>query len=190
MTDGSASQPPGWYYCQGDPPGTQRYWNGSAWQGDPQPVGGAPAAAAAAPMGTPGVPAEWGQRAIAYLIDIAPMVAVYLVAIVLIAIADVLAIVAILLYLGVIAYAIWNFILTQGKTGQTIGKQKQGIKLVSDATGQPVGGGPAFLRYLVAGLISGITCGVYGLLDLLWPLWDADKKRLTDKIFKFSVVNA
>ena len=30
------SQPPGWYHAEGDPPGTQRYWDGSAWQGGPQ----------------------------------------------------------------------------------------------------------------------------------------------------------
>ena len=35
MTD---STPPGWYYAEGDPPGTQRYWDGLTWQGDPQPV--------------------------------------------------------------------------------------------------------------------------------------------------------
>lgn len=34
------TQPPGWYYAQGDPPGTQRYWDGQAWQGGPQPVPG------------------------------------------------------------------------------------------------------------------------------------------------------
>ncbi len=31
-------RPAGWYYAQGDPPGTQRYWDGSSWQGEPQPV--------------------------------------------------------------------------------------------------------------------------------------------------------
>lgn len=32
---------PGWYQAEGDPPGTQRYWDGSAWQGGPQPSVGA-----------------------------------------------------------------------------------------------------------------------------------------------------
>ena len=41
MTDSPQTQPPGWYYAQGDPPGTQRYWDGSNWQGGPQPVPGA-----------------------------------------------------------------------------------------------------------------------------------------------------
>lgn len=42
MTDAPQTQPPGWYYAQGDPPGTQRYWDGAQWQGGPQPVPGAP----------------------------------------------------------------------------------------------------------------------------------------------------
>lgn len=41
MSDAPQTQPPGWYYAQGDPPGTQRYWDGSSWQGGPQPVPGA-----------------------------------------------------------------------------------------------------------------------------------------------------
>lgn len=28
--------PPGWYYAQGDPPGTTRYWDGGQWTGEPQ----------------------------------------------------------------------------------------------------------------------------------------------------------
>jgi uncharacterized RDD family membrane protein YckC len=45
MTD--QGQPAGWYHAEGDPPGTTRYWDGTAWQGGPQaaPVasgGGAP----------------------------------------------------------------------------------------------------------------------------------------------------
>lgn len=41
MSGQSASggyRPAGWYYAQGDPPGTHRYWDGSSWQGEPQPV--------------------------------------------------------------------------------------------------------------------------------------------------------
>lgn len=33
-----SSPPPGWYYADGDPPGTERYWNGTTWQGGPQPA--------------------------------------------------------------------------------------------------------------------------------------------------------
>ncbi len=34
----TTSQPPGWYYAQGDPAGTQRYWDGAQWAGGPQAV--------------------------------------------------------------------------------------------------------------------------------------------------------
>ncbi len=30
----------GWYFAQGDPPGTERYWNGSSWEGTYRAVGG------------------------------------------------------------------------------------------------------------------------------------------------------
>lgn len=48
MTDNSGVQPAGWYYAQGDPPGTHRYWDGTAWVGGPEPIapagGGVPGA--------------------------------------------------------------------------------------------------------------------------------------------------
>lgn len=37
----ASDQPaPGWYFAQGDPPGTERYWNGTAWEGTYRAVGG------------------------------------------------------------------------------------------------------------------------------------------------------
>ena len=36
MSDGTAA--PGWYHAEGDPPGTERYWDGSAWTDGPRPV--------------------------------------------------------------------------------------------------------------------------------------------------------
>lgn len=38
----SQTQPAGWYHAQGDPPGTQRYWDGSQWQGEAEPLPGEP----------------------------------------------------------------------------------------------------------------------------------------------------
>ena len=43
----------------------------------------------------------------------------------------------------------------------------------------------AFIRYLLGSLLTG-PCW----LDLRWPLGDEEKKRLTDKILNFSVVQA
>ena len=54
MTD-QGSTPPGWYHAPGDPEGTQRYWDGSQWTGEPQPVASAPPpAGGAAPPPAPG----------------------------------------------------------------------------------------------------------------------------------------
>lgn len=38
MSDSGASAGPGWYHAEGDPPGTERYWDGAAWQGEPRQV--------------------------------------------------------------------------------------------------------------------------------------------------------
>lgn len=215
MSD-TPGQPAGWYYAQGDPVGTQRYWDGRQWVGEPQPVGGAPAPGggygaqpAAGGYGAPnyggagyggagfggggtavGTPADYGSRVIALLIDGVMIFAIIVVGFILAAIfgsiSDSLgAIVAILAYIGAFAVGIWNLVIRQGQTGQSIGKSKQNIKLVADATGQPVGGGMAFVRYLLGGVINWLC-----YLDYLWPLWDTDKKRLSDKMLNFSVVKA
>lgn len=185
---------PGWYYAQGDAPGTQRYWDGAQWVGGPQPVGQPQDGGAMATVGG-GVPAEWGQRALAYLIDVGITIGIYIAALIVGAIFGAIndtlgAIVTLIGVLGYLGFTIWNSIIRQGQTGQTLGKTQQNIKLVRDDSGQPVGPGMAFVRLLVAGLLSFVTCGIGGILDLLWPLWDDQNKRLTDKILNFSVVNS
>lgn len=205
--------PAGWYPAPGDPDGTQRYWDGAQWVGQPQPV---PAPTAAQPAyGAPGagtggappgyqpypsnvartVPADYVQRVVAYLIDYAvvfvPAVIVVAVAVLIGSASSALGvIIGVVGMIAVIGFSIWNLFIRQGSTGQTIGKSQQNITLIKDETGRPPGGGMTFVRYLVAGLISNVTCGIYGILDILWPLWDVDKKRLTDKILKMSVVKA
>lgn len=51
MSDIPQTQPPGWYYAQGDPPGTHRWWDGTRWVGGPEPVPGGPQAPGAAVVG-------------------------------------------------------------------------------------------------------------------------------------------
>lgn len=53
MTDDNY-QPPGWYYGAGDPPGTNRYWDGEVWVGDAVPVPSATPAPPTAPGNPPG----------------------------------------------------------------------------------------------------------------------------------------
>lgn len=35
-----ADAAPGWYHADGDPPNTERYWDGSSWTDGPRPTGG------------------------------------------------------------------------------------------------------------------------------------------------------
>lgn len=51
MSDMGNERPAGWYHAEGDPPGSQRYWDGSAWQGGPQ---AAPTHGDAGGFGVPG----------------------------------------------------------------------------------------------------------------------------------------
>lgn len=184
---------PGWYYAQGDAPGTQRYWDGTQWVGGPQPVGQAQDSVTTAVGG--GSYAEWSQRFVAWLIDTGIQLGIYIAVLILTAIAAAASdslgsVISLLGALGLFGFQIWNHVIRQGQIGQTLGKTQQNLKLVRDDTGQPVGPGMAFARWLVAGLIALFTCGIGGLLDYLWPLWDDQNKRLTDKILKFSVLNA
>ncbi len=40
MSDRPRQQPAGWYHAEGDPPETQRYWDGERWEARPQPIPG------------------------------------------------------------------------------------------------------------------------------------------------------
>ena len=142
-----------------------------------------------------GTPAEWWPRALAYLLDCVIYFGVFLAGLILFVISVALSAGFGIVMLGVwivtsIAFPIWQFVFRQGRTGQTIGKKKLNIKLVRDNTGQPVGAGMAFVRLFLAGLFGSFLFGIYTLLDYLWPLWDPEKKRLTDKMITMSVVTA
>lgn len=40
MSDLGNGRPSGWYHAEGDPAGTERFWDGAAWQGGPQAARG------------------------------------------------------------------------------------------------------------------------------------------------------
>ena len=96
----------------------------------------------------------------------------------------------VLLYLLPIAFQLWNHGWRQGAHGWSWGKQVVGIKLVSQATGQPPGGWTGIGRLLVRGLLGGVTGGIYTILTYLWPLWDERNQTLDDKIWSTLVVRA
>ena len=69
VTDNSGLQPAGWYYAQGDPPGTHRYWDGTAWVGGPQAITAAPGVGQVADATGQAQLASLGQRIGARIID-------------------------------------------------------------------------------------------------------------------------
>ncbi|XVQ88917.1 RDD family protein [Microbispora siamensis] len=73
----------------------------------------------------------------------------------------------------------------EGTTGQTVGKKVVGIKTVKEQTGEYIGFGMAFVRYLCH-IIDGLPC----YIGFLWPLWDAKRQTFADKIVGTVVVRA
>ena len=123
--------------------------------------------------------ANWGQRVGAYLIDVAPVVVVDLV---LVRISVALSVIGWLVGLG---WTIYNRWYLGGTTGQSIGKLALSIRLVSEETGQPIGMLMAFARD-ICHIVDAIICYV----GFLFPLWDAKKQTIADKIVKSVVVKA
>ncbi len=168
------TQTPGWYYAQGDPPGTHRYWDGVQWQGGPQPVATTAAALTADMNASP------GKRFVAALIDYGILVGIYVVGTIFAAVLDSAAIFYVFYITCNVIFPLYNFVYLQGTTGQTIGKRSQGTALQKN--GQPPGMLMAFARYLLIGVFS-IPCW----LDNWWILVDENNRRLSDRVLDMDV---
>ncbi len=77
---------------------------------------------------------------------------------------------------------IWNRLIRQSKTGQSIGKQALKIRLIKAETGRPIDAGTALLREICHAIDNVLYLG------WLWPLWDAERQTFADKIVKTYVV--
>ena len=86
-----------------------------------------------------------------------------------------------LAYIGFVAYNTWYL---GGTTGYSIGRKIAKVKVVDEATGQPIGMLKGFLRHL-AHIIDSLIC----LVGWLFPLWDAKKQTIADKIMQTVVIN-
>ncbi|MDX3192144.1 RDD family protein [Streptomyces sp. MN03-5084-2B] len=168
---------------------------GQAPYGQPTPYGQQAPFGQPAPFGQQGNPfgpprnyANWGQRALAWLIDLSPILIIYLIGGLFSAIvgeAGPILVIGGLGWVAWIGWTIYNRWITQGNTGQSMGKRYAKIKLVREDTGQPVGPGMAFLRDL-AHAVDSAVCYV----GWLWPLWDDKSQTLSDKIVGTVVINA
>ena len=86
---------------------------------------------------------------------------------------------------------IWNYVIKQGRTGQTFGKARVGIKLVKEETGQPIGGGYSFLRWFLAQHLAVAKDWpvLVTIIDLIFPAFDDKIQRVLDKMLGTVVVD-
>ncbi len=124
--------------------------------------------------------ANWGQRVGCYLIDIIPVV---ILAIIGSATRNV--IIALLFDLVALVVNGYNRWYLAGTTGQSWGKKALNLKLVSDATGTPIGTGLAFARD-ICHILDSLAC----YIGWLFPIWDAKRQTFADKIISTVVVPA
>ena len=81
---------------------------------------------------------------------------------------------------GVLAHAGYYTYFHGSSRGQTPGKMLLGIRVRAADFGGRLGYVPALGRYLVGAVLWWVPFG--GLLDGLWPLWDAKNQALHDKV--------
>ncbi len=130
--------------------------------------------------------ATFGSRAIGWLIDyLAPGIAVGIVGGILGSFMGSSGANALSWVLNLVAFAfvLWNSGYQAGATGYSLGRKIAKNKLVSEATGQPLGTTNGMIR-VVAHFVDSIICYV----GWLFPLWDSKRQTLADKIMKSVVV--
>jgi uncharacterized RDD family membrane protein YckC len=133
--------------------------------------------------------ANWPQRVGAYLIDnLIAGIPAFLAALLFNpgpgeTMSGASAFVVFLLYLVSLGITVYNRWIMQGRTGQSWGKQVLNLRLVRMSDGQPIGGGMAFVRDL-AHIIDALPC----YIGFLFPLWDARRQTLADKIMSTVVL--
>jgi len=121
--------------------------------------------------------ANWGLRVGAYLIDIAPIV---IIDVIFFRISFVLGLV---LSLAALGWTIYNRWYQAGTTGQSLGKKVLHLRLVSEQSGEPIGPLMAFVRD-ICHIVDSVICYV----GYLFPLWDAKRQTLADKIVRTVVI--
>jgi uncharacterized RDD family membrane protein YckC len=147
--------------------------------GMPPPPPGMATAAPGAHVSQFGPLANWGPRALGFLIDLVIIIAADLVFIILAAIVHPL-----VFLLWIVGLLGWLFMAWQvGETGQSPGMRVIGLKCVQNQTGQVLGFGMGVVRGL-ANIINSIIC----YIGWLFPLWDSQRQTVADKIMSTYVV--
>lgn len=76
-------------------------------------------------------------------------------------------------------YLVWNYGYLQGVNGSSAGKSVLDFRMVSENTGRPIGFGRSVVREL-AHIVDAAILGI----GFLFPLWDAKRQTLADKIMR------
>ncbi len=192
----TSDTPPGWYHAAGDPPGTQRYWDGVTWQGGPQPVNLGNVSGSL----LSGALADPGKRIAARFIDLilwtvmtSAVSAVSGIGIVGIRAGAAIGLSLLSGVLGVAAVIIYETLMVSAR-GQTIGKQALGIKVVR-VDGQPIERADAFKRIALFAVyavpfLGFLVAFVMGVTSLVMVFSDEKRQALWDKLAETIVVDA
>lgn len=133
------------------------------------------------PAGVPGPLAEWIDRVIATLVDVALILVAWVAIFVVSRIVGVVSsgLGGLVSGLGSLALTVYGIYLgyLEGTKGQSPGKAIRGLKVVKIADGQVLGGAMGIVRRL-AHIIDSIIC----YIGWLFPLWDPKKQTIADKL--------
>lgn len=81
--------------------------------------------------------------------------------------------------LAAVVFSLWNFVVRQGNTGSSIGKEMMKFKVVGELARQPIGVGKSLLRQIAHG-VDALIC----YIGFLFPLWDPKRQTIADKLLK------
>jgi uncharacterized RDD family membrane protein YckC len=170
-----SSQGPGW-------------WQASDGKWYPPEATSSPAPAAGAPGTSPyGELADWGTRAIGLIIDWAFLIVIvivgFIVAAILGQISGALGFLFGSLFYLVASFGALYYGYLVGLKGQSPGMAMMGIRCVSQETGDLIGGGMGVVR-TIAHIVDNIIC----YIGWLFPLWDAQRQTIADKLVKTLVI--
>ncbi|MGH8867760.1 MAG: RDD family protein [Actinomycetes bacterium] len=140
--------------------------------------------ATVAPLPPAPVFASWGSRVGSCLVDALPIFFVLVLGSVIDGTSGPGPGVALGYVLGLAIY-VWNAVVRQGRTGQSLGKSVLNTRLVNARTGQPIGAGMSFVRGLAHALDTWSL-----MIGYLWPLWDAKRQTFSDKVTASVVVRS
>lgn len=180
---------PGWYHADGDPVGTHRYWDGSGWAGEPQPL---PPNVSADPLNLGHPLASPWRRIGARLIDLVILIGVSTLVEALVdddISATPSATAAILSLMVTVAYEVGMI----AALGATVGKLVAGVRVVDPTGTYPPGSVTAIRRWapnlLVLIPVLGIALALATMLaSLLWIFTDDRRRSIFDRVAPTFVV--